>query len=149
MKKKEEGNIKKYLSYRAAYAMMNKAIDLGFYLEAITIQESIISDRLLSFIIGKGIKNISEKDMHKSEANLFALIKLTTNFMPDDPSLVNALDQFRIDRNRCVHLLVKSFPGKPTIDVKDFIALAKQTSENGKKLTRRVLLWHNKQRKLK
>ena len=47
----ETNNRIKYHSYRAACYRMNLAMKKGFYLEAIAIQESVISDRLLSFAI--------------------------------------------------------------------------------------------------
>ncbi len=44
------GNVAKYLSYREAWARIKLARRQGFFLEAVTIDESIISDRLLSFL---------------------------------------------------------------------------------------------------
>lgn len=44
------GNGAKYLSYREAWARIKLARRQGFFLEAVTIEESIISDRLLSFL---------------------------------------------------------------------------------------------------
>lgn len=140
-------NVKKHLSYKEAYSKMNNAIKLGFYLEAITIQESIISDRLLSFVIGKNIVRISENEIHKSEVNFSNLLKLTKEFMSEHKTLPDELELFRKDRNTCVHLLVKSFPGKPTIDVLNFNSLAKETSVKGKRLTRKVLEWHKTEKK--
>lgn len=140
-------NVKKYLSYKEAYSKMNNAIKLGFYLEAITIQESIISDRLLSFVIGKNIVRISENELHKSEVNFSNLLKKTKDFMSEYKTLPDELELFRKDRNTCVHLLVKSFPGKPTIDVLNFNSLARETSVKGKRLTRKVLEWHKTEKK--
>ena len=44
------GNHAKYLSYRLARDRMKAAIEADFPLEAVTIAESLITDRLLSFV---------------------------------------------------------------------------------------------------
>lgn len=42
-------NLQKYLSYKEAWTRINKAIKAKYFLEAIVIEESIMSDRLISF----------------------------------------------------------------------------------------------------
>jgi hypothetical protein len=42
----------KYLSYAEAWRRIKAAIQAGYYLEAVTIEESIIADRLLSYVAG-------------------------------------------------------------------------------------------------
>lgn len=135
-------NIRKYLSYKEAYSRMDEAIKNGFYFEAITIQESILSDRLLSFVVSKNLIEINENEIHKSKVSLGNLINATKDYMTGFDSLHAELVKFKNQRNICVHSLVKSYPGKPTVDVVDIITLAKVTSTNGKKLTREVLKWH-------
>lgn len=44
-----EKNIQKYDSYKYAYDQIRAAINARFYLEAITIEESILADRLYRF----------------------------------------------------------------------------------------------------
>jgi hypothetical protein len=125
---------------------MKKAIDQKFYLEAITIQESIITDRLLNFVIRNNIKNISEKEVHKPVAYLNKLIEHCKPYY-DDENLYNELNEFRFSRNNCIHAMVKSYPGNPTPKVSEFQKLAKETSINGKILTRRVDAWHTRMKK--
>ena len=48
--KKIKGNARKYDAYREAWTRIKQAQKNGFFLEAITIQESIISDRLIESI---------------------------------------------------------------------------------------------------
>jgi len=45
-----KGNVKKYQSYTYANSKIKLAIVKKFYIEAIAIEESIISDRLISFL---------------------------------------------------------------------------------------------------
>ena len=54
--KAKKGNIEKFNSYAEGFARINEANEKGFYLEAITIEESIIVDRLLSHLHSKGFK---------------------------------------------------------------------------------------------
>jgi hypothetical protein len=48
------GNADKYFSYSEAWVRIKKARGSGFYLEAVTLQESIIADRLVSFLVCVG-----------------------------------------------------------------------------------------------
>lgn len=138
-------NKNKYLSYKEAYNKMSTAMKFGYYLEAIAIQESIISDRLLSFVIGKRLKLKNNTPEKISKVSLNNLIEISKSYMIE--KLFNDLDKFRNKRNTCMHSMVKSFPGKPTMIVTDFNFLAKETCEEGKTLTREVLKWHRKQKK--
>ncbi len=139
-------NYYKLYSYRFAFSQMNKAIDGKFYLEAITIQESIITDRILNFVINKNIKIIKEDELYRTLVNLNKLIEYSKSYF-DDENLYDDLNNFRKDRNKCIHAIVKSYPGNPTIKVNDFQKLAKETSLNGRILTRKVDAWHRRMKK--
>jgi glycyl-tRNA synthetase beta subunit len=125
---------------------MKKAIEGKFYLEAITIQESIITDRLLNFVIRNNIKNISEEELHKPIAYLNKLIEHCKSYF-EDVNLCNELNEFRKSRNNCIHAMVKSYPGNPTQKVSEFQKLARETSLSGKILTRKVDAWHTRMKK--
>jgi hypothetical protein len=139
-------NYYKFYSYRYAYSQMKKAIEGQFYLEAITIQESIITDRLLNFVIRNNIKSISKEELHKPIAYLNKLIDHSKDYFDDD-TLFNELNEFRKSRNECIHAMVKSFPGNPTQKVNDFQKLARETSTSGKILTRKIEAWHSRMKK--
>jgi hypothetical protein len=125
---------------------MKKAIEEKFYLEAITIQESIITDRLLSFVIRKEIINTSDSKLLIRNISLNNLSKLSKVHFDDD-ALFFELDEFRFSRNNCIHAMVKSFPGNPTQKVSEFQKLAKETSISGRTLTRKVDAWHARMKK--
>ena len=139
-------NYYKFYSYRYAYSQMKKAMDEKFYLEAITIQESIITDRLLNFVIRNKIKNISEDELHKPIAFLNKLIEHSKPYFEDE-NLNIELNEFRFARNNCIHAMVKSYPGNPTQKGSDFQKLARETSLSGKVLTRKVDAWHTRMKK--
>ncbi len=125
---------------------MKKAIEGKFYLEAITIQESIITDRLLSFVIRKELINTSDSKLLIRNISLNNLTKLSKEHF-DDVALITELDEFRFSRNNCIHAMVKSFPGNPTQKVSEFQKLAKETSLSGRVLTRKVDAWHTRMKK--
>jgi hypothetical protein len=139
-------NYYKFYSYRYAFSQMKKAIEGKFYLEAITIQESIITDRLLSFVIRKELINTSDSKLLIRNISLNNLTKLSKEHF-DDEALIKELEEFRFSRNNCIHAMVKSFPGNPTQKVSDFQKLAKETSLSGKVLTRKVDAWHTRMKK--
>jgi hypothetical protein len=125
---------------------MKKAIEGKFYLEAITIQESIITDRLLSFAIRKELLNTTDNKLLIRNVSLNNLIKLSKEYFDDD-LLSNELDEFRFSRNNCIHAMVKSFPDNPTQKVSEFQKLSRETSLSGRVLTRKVDAWHTRMKK--
>ena len=92
----ETNNKIKYHSYKAAYSRMNLAMDKGFYLEAITIQESIISDRLLSFAVRSSQLVVTKEKLHS--ITFSKLIKIAKVYF-DNQKLVNDIENFRLKRN--------------------------------------------------
>jgi hypothetical protein len=125
---------------------MRRAIEGKFYLEAITIQESIITDRLLSFVIRKELIDSSDSKLLIRNISLNNLTKLSKDHFDDD-ALIIELDEFRFSRNNCIHAMVKSFPGNPTQKINEFQKLARETSLSGRILTRKVDAWHSRMKK--
>lgn len=93
----------RYGLYKQAYAQVNKAIKEGFYLEAITLIESLTSDRLESRISCRMGKDFSFK-------TLGSLIKELRDH-ESDPELKRLvdedLDKWRQARNKALHEMVK------------------------------------------
>jgi hypothetical protein len=61
-----ENNAAKYFSYREAWGRIKRAIGHGFYLEAVTLEESIMSDRLISYLCRIQILEADEKTERKN-----------------------------------------------------------------------------------
>jgi hypothetical protein len=150
-------NLSKGDSFTYAYKRINHAIDQEFYLEAVTLCESIISDRLYSFIkYKKSIQNNNKILQNKNSRHIKQLgslkslidnakklnsLEITTK---DGIDFFDALDQWRSVRNKCIHSVAKSEPGEPTISVEDFKKIAKSTALDGKYLARLVCNWRRK-----
>ena len=142
------GNTKKYLSYREAWTRVKQSQAAGFYLEAIALIESIISDRLTSVLVKSG--QIQRKTEIRKYPGFSDLIKAWSALCPQPlqqgsySDLQAAVDSWRLDRNRLIHGMVRSHPGSPTVDVVDFVSEAKLTAQQGETLARAVCSWSSR-----
>ena len=93
------------MRYKLAFDRLNEALVEGWLLEAISLEESIITDRLLS-ITGTDVNAASSR---QSLSNLIAQAKkaMTGSGAPVDVDIFNELDQWRDARNECVHAFCK------------------------------------------
>lgn len=144
--KPSQGNTQKYYSYREAWERIKQAQEHGFYLEAVTIVESILSDRLYSHLTRSG--NLP------AERHTFGdLIQAWWNAHHDKvvhgkfAYLQKSLDGWRKRRNRVVHAIVKAPQKGQHLDIEDFLLEAKLTAEEGVLLARALTAWCEKQKK--
>ena len=96
-----EKQIGRYLRYRLAFERLDDALAEGWLLEAISLEESIITDRLLSIL--KAYK--ADAPERQGLRNLIVQTKktITSNGSIADEDIFWELDQWRNDRNECVH----------------------------------------------
>jgi len=140
-------NANKHFSYREAWVRIKKARGFQFYLEAVTLEESIIADRLISFLVYVGE---IQKESAIERYSFGQLIQLWTKRVPqpvpvkDFHDLRSAVDEWRRRRNRVVHSIVKSLPGAPHGDVLDFLKEAEFVSFQGQALARALTDWVRK-----
>ncbi len=138
-------NIPKYLSYKAAWERINYSLERGFHLEAISIEESIISDRLLSFVLG-----VDQNSKMGTKSPLDQLIikwrkHAGKSLIESDGSdLGEQAFIWKEKRNTAIHGIVKSTPRTATMQPEDFFEMTRKTAEEGKILARKVLIWHKK-----
>lgn len=135
------GNMEKHDSYTLAYDRIAEALEQGFPLEAIAIEESIIADRLVSYLVFRNVTNPPINNFGK-------LIEFAENH--SESSNAPFFEQVRTwknGRNSMLHGIVKSMPGTaPATKAEDFIAEARRLAEEGLKLTRVVQTWQRKQK---
>ena len=95
-------NMPKYFTYRHAIDQIAKAIEFGFYLEAITIEESILVDRLYRFCQDHGMtKAASQATLGTVET---FIMKLPIEIQQAEQiDFLDELDRFRQNRNTCLH----------------------------------------------
>ena len=97
--------IGRYLRYKMAFDRLDEALEEGWLLEAISLEESIISDRLLSALQSLTGKNSAKRNFNE-------LINQTeeafvANGGDPEANLFDQLHQWRRDRNECVHAFCK------------------------------------------
>jgi hypothetical protein len=96
-----EKQVGRYLRYKLAFDRLDEALEQGWLLEAISLEESIITDRLLSNLQTKGEAASSRQSL----GNLIAQTKkaLTGSGELIEGDVFHELDQWRDARNECVH----------------------------------------------
>jgi hypothetical protein len=143
-------NANKYFSYSEAWVRIKKARGSGFYLEAVTLEESIIADRLISFLVCVGEIQAGSR---VEKCSFGQLIQLWTKRVlqpipvPHFPDLRSAVDEWRKHRNQIVHGMVKSMPGAQHSDVLDFLKEAEFVAFQGEALALAVSDWVKKAKK--
>ncbi len=128
--------------YAEAYTRIKEAIKQGFFLEAITIEESIITDRLEARVAWLS------NQQHRNFDNLGPLAQTlkgkgkNKKIRESDPEMLDLLlpkiDKWRKQRNEALHELVK-FPDD--VEEKcweDFYSKTKNVAKEGKTLSRKV-----------
>ncbi len=142
------GNAAKYFSYAEAWTRISRATKAGYFLEAVTIEESIVSDRLLSHLqktcglslpagTTKNLSRLIERWEQEFEARLVDELEWLTA----SRALHQRLDAWRDRRNDVVHGLVKSTAGKTDDHIENFLAAAELSAIEGKALARAISSW--------
>lgn len=144
-----ENNAAKYFSHREAWGRISRAIGHGFYLEAVTLEESVISDRLHSYFCKTGVLDPASTKF----ISLGKLIELLCKHETDpicDPlraprftNLQQTLKKWKNDRNHVVHGIVKS-AGVKHDDVLDFFKEAERIAREGEQIANSVNNWYRR-----
>lgn len=136
-----KGNAAKFFSYREAWTRIKIAQEQGFYIEAVAIQESIISDRLISYFTAKDIV-IQQK--YPSFKNLIDTWKKQSVIAYKNiENLQESVDSWRIKRNEVTHGIVK--PQSEELTVVDvFLMDAQDVAAEGTTLANAVCAWRSK-----
>jgi len=135
------GNVIKAESYAAAWHQIDESIKNGYYIEAISIQESIVSDRLLQHL--HRYHELPLRKKRNQHHTLYSLIsEIQKNYLDSDAKeLFAGLNSWRNNRNEAIHSLVRSDPGTPTTPVSEFFKKAKDVAEQGANMAKDVQNW--------
>ena len=143
-----QGNTAKFFSYREAWTRINLACEHEFYLEAVALTESIITDKLIVYLVAiEAIK----RPLEVREYPGFNLLLQKWRKHHPQPIIVGmvvdlhtAVDRWRLFRNEVVHGMVKSHPGTPTTPIDEFLSRAKMAAHEGRDLAKAVSSWSKK-----
>lgn len=142
LEKSIKGDANKFLAYREAWTRIKEAQEQGFYLEAITIEESIISDRLSSYF-----RNVLK--IEKQPNSLKGMQDLWKKHQPEAiisggyDDLIFELDKWREERNQAIHAIVQSHT-HPERLIESFLLHSKNVAKRGEKLTSAISQWCDK-----
>lgn len=114
-----------------AISRIEKAIGDGYYLEAIALAESILSDRLALYLHHNGDKSDS-KNLHKLVATSIEFNRL---------ELFEEIDCWRQKRNKSIHGLVRLSPYENHMGIEEFDAMSADTANKGYKLVQQTESW--------
>jgi len=144
----DDSNNKKARRYAFALERTNKAIKAGYYLEAITLCESMISDRLLSSLArrekriirkNQGLGRLIEE--HRSDRSLDKSSTANGETVSD---IFVALGEWKKERNELLHGFAKCVPGDEIGDPVELMERAKDAADEGLHLFRLLDNWHRK-----
>lgn len=144
--KATRGNVAKADSYNEARARIKSAKENGFYIEAVAIMESIVCDRILSYLhTVHDFPLRTKKDWHHNMSNLVKEVRSRTTLTDQEGRCIwDLLDKWRRQRNEIVHRLVRSDPGEPTLPVDEFLETAKECCKHGEELVKHVINWNKR-----
>lgn len=134
-----------FTSFKFAYNQINRAIEAEFYFEAITIEERILTHRLFEVLRTVGFSQPLQKTTLE-DLILFLCEHQdkVADLVPGKPfSFLNSLEQFWSGRNTCFHEVVPSKPAGRKMDILEFLAHARRTVDDGKRLSREITTWAN------
>ena len=121
--------------YRNGIGRVERALREGFWLEAITLQESLISDRLeylLSHVTGQ----------HR-HTTLFDLLNRIDRDVPSDlvdSALMEKVNSWRKQRNAALHMMMK-FSAKQDTTWLERLAQCREAAWDGRIVMRQVDSW--------
>lgn len=143
-KKAIKGNHAKFLSYKLAHERLKAAVESGYPLEAVAIAESLLTDRLLSFINFYGAAFDPEKATLGGVAHKAAQIcKMPTTRDLVGEDLATKAAMWAKDRNTVLHSIAKSGQGSgPKIEANAFVEHAQGVALRGLDLVKKVKSWH-------
>ncbi len=139
--KPPQGKKHRYYSYCEAWARIASANRQGFYLESVTIVESILSDRIRSYM--------QARDIFLDESRFISLSKRVGEWRKIEKNnisfknfecLISAVTEWVNRRNIVVHAIVSQrIAERESID--DFLSFSKTTAQDGTNLARAMSAW--------
>lgn len=145
----EKKNTSKWQSYKLAFAHIDAAISQGFYIEALALEESIITDRLDSALLGKGLKSGEQQSKLFSLSGVLREVKKHPNefkglneHLGKKGKTFSVLENWKDERNKFVHNVAHGFPEQAVpILAEEYGSRGKKAAVLGKELARIICNW--------
>lgn len=145
---KPRKNMAKFLTYKTAWGRINAAMAAGFHFEVIALCESIISDRLLSHMLGADPTDYPytlNTDLNQLINRLRKHTKRELLQLKDGRQLPDALALWREDRNHLLHGFAKTWPAAEPPPVDSLLDRAHHAAVEGVLLAKATQAFHKSQ----
>lgn len=117
-----------------ALEKINKAIEAGFYLEAITLQECLISNCLYNYLWAKN-KKFKNPSFQK-------LILEFNKHTKTHKKMIDEIDSWRVKRNKALHGYIESKIEALSESQDNFLIFSKATAIEGQTLSQNICYWY-------
>lgn len=124
---------------QSALIRIEEAVVAGFYLEAITLQECLISNCLFNYIMAK----IEGKAPNSLYELLKRLKRKKSSLRAEDRPLFDAIDNWRISRNKSIHGFIQSQTDQLKGSLEEFSVFSEETAKQGQELCQKVCSWYD------
>jgi predicted DNA-binding protein YlxM (UPF0122 family) len=125
--------------YSDILVQIENAINDSYFLEAITLEETLISNCFYNYLQAKKVKKI--------DTSFFKLLNSfrNNNYIKNMKIsiLVDNLDKWRKDRNTAIHGFIKSRTDILEKSNENFKLFSKETAKTGYELSQKVIEWYN------
>ncbi|WP_350431744.1 hypothetical protein ABIS04_16315 [Shewanella sp. H8] len=120
-----------------AIKRIDQAISAEFYLEAITLEENLISNCLFNYL--------KSKNKHFKNPSFQKLLKECKELTNDASEMVDRVNTWRAKRNTAIHGFVESEINSLSESENEFLSFAKETSIEGRDFCQLICDWYIKQ----
>lgn len=122
------------MAHAEAMARIDEAIDSGFNIEAIVLQECLMGNYLYNYLCSTGV---SDKNVP-----FWKLISLCEKDARSESGLLVELDKWRKKRNKAVHGFIEARVGSYFDSQYDFLSFSKDAAKEGRALAEQVGSWY-------
>lgn len=128
----------RHYSYQAALLRVREAIKDGYFLEAIALEECLISNCLFNYLINTGAT------LHNPSFKMLLTEILKSSRKPDESmtSLFKKLDSWRMARNKAIHGFITAKSDSLNHSSQSFQRLAETTAQDGEAFCNTVVSWY-------
>ncbi|MES2010550.1 MAG: hypothetical protein V4468_16880 [Pseudomonadota bacterium] len=131
----------RHQAYADALEQIDKAVSAGYFLEAIALEECLISNCLYNYL--------SATDVHLNTASFNGLLKIIQkNGYSDQEFPVERMaqvDSWRMSRNSAIHGFITTRSDALPKSRQEFAGMARETATKGQELCRAVVAWYERE----
>ncbi|WHF37099.1 hypothetical protein [Aeromonas salmonicida] len=128
----------RHASYQAALARIETAIKNGYFLEAISLEECLISNCLYNYLSNTG----STLNNPSFNFLLIEILKDVRSFDKSSILLFKAIDVWRANRNKSIHGFITANSDTLSQSHQSFQRLTETTAKEGKALCESIVSWY-------